>query len=337
MPMHFRMSRDGFLRHAAPTLIKVAGEAALAGRPVADAFDLRRESGPGLIDRLTNSSSTKIHLRLRDRHRTQLIAVPVQLPTGDVLVNLSFGIAVLDAVSRYHLAGSDFAPTDLTLELLYLVEANMAAMNESRALNERLQGARMAAEAQALTDTLTGLRNRRALDVVLSRLAERSMPFALAHLDLDFFKAVNDTHGHAAGDRVLVDVARILLEETREDDTVARVGGDEFVLVFAGLVDQRRLQAILMRIIRRLEEPILFRGTTCRISSSAGVVQSTHYDPVDIARMHADADQALYASKAAGRGRVTFHGLPPERAGRLAGDVGPGGRDAEERPARSEG
>ena len=274
MPMHFRMDPGGTLRHAAPTLVKVVGGGSLDGRHVADFFDLRRST---------------------------------QMSLGDVLVNLSFGIAILDAVSRYHLAGSDFAPTDLTLEMLYLVEANMAAMNESRDLNRRLQTARIEAEAQAQTDTLTGLKNRRALDTVLSRLAARSTPFSLVHLDLDYFKAVNDNHGHAAGDRVLVDVARILLEETREEDAVARIGGDEFVLVFPGLTDRTRLGAILKRTIRRLEEPIFHGGTACRISSSAGVVQTSQYDVIDIDRMHRDADRALYASKEAGRARFTFH------------------------------
>jgi len=76
-------------------------------------------------------------------------------------------------------------------------------MEASRTLNQRLQGAKIAAEEQAFTDTLTGLKNRRALNLVLARLSEAKVPFTVMQLDLDYFKAVNDTYGHAAGDHVL--------------------------------------------------------------------------------------------------------------------------------------
>ncbi|PIE82605.1 MAG: GGDEF domain-containing protein, partial [Chloroflexi bacterium] len=210
------------------------------------------------------------------------------------------------AVAHYQLAGSDFSPTDLTLELLYLVEANSAVMAESRKLNERLHGAKAQAEARALADTLTGLQNRRALDTTLLRLVARGIPFTLMHLDLDYFKQVNDTFGHAAGDRVLVEVARILREETRRDDLVARVGGDEFVIVFNGMTSQSQLSSIAGRLIDRIEEPIGVGGEQARISTSIGMVSSTQYRKVDIEQMMKDADQALYASKEHGRACFTF-------------------------------
>lgn len=95
-----------------------------------------------------------------------LVAGPSE---GQSIVNLSFGISVVDAVSDYSLNSADFAATDLTIEMLYLVEAKSAAMEASRKLNLRLQGAMIAAEEQAFTDTLTGLKNRRAMDHVLAR------------------------------------------------------------------------------------------------------------------------------------------------------------------------
>lgn len=127
------------------------------------------------------------------------------------------------------------------------------------------------------------------------------------HVDLDFFKAINDTLGHPAGDHVLQQVARILVDETRDQDTVARVGGDEFVLVLEGIGDAERLDRIARRIISRLEEPIPFEGQACRISGSIGTSLSTLYPTPDPDQMMTDADLALYTSKRQGRAQHTIH------------------------------
>ena len=239
---------------------------------------------------------------LREAPRRSLKGVLVALPQGGAVVNLSFGISVLDAVRDYALTSADFAATDLAIEMLYLVEAKSAAMEASRKLNLRLQGAMIAAEEQAFTDTLTGLKNRRALDHVLERMLGAKVPFALMHLDLDYFKTVNDTLGHAAGDTVLQKVARVMVEHTRDQDTVARVGGDEFVILFNDLTDRRRLMRVGARLIEALEEPIPFEGHSCHISASIGITLTTAYSSPEASVMMNDADAALYASKRAGRG-----------------------------------
>ena len=228
------------------------------------------------------------------------------------LLNLSLGISVLEAVERHALTSNDFAPSDPTVEMLYLIEAQTAVLAESRKLNMRLEGARLAAEEQAFTDTLTGLSNRRAMDHVLARLAMPPAvePFGLMHIDLDFFKQVNDTHGHAAGDHVLQHVARILTEETRAGDMVVRVGGDEFVLICRGSDDPMVLDKIARRIIDRLEKPIPFGDIECHISASIGTTVSSRYAKLDPEQMMNDADTALYASKEQGRARHTIFGAP---------------------------
>ena len=173
---------------------------------------------------------------------------------GGVL-SLSFGIALLSAIKRYRLTLQDFAPTDLAPEMLYLIEANQAAMSASRSLTERLQGAKMLAEEQAHSDTLTGLRNRRSLERILDHLAQTDESFSLIQIDLDYFKSVNDTLGHAAGDTILQHVANVLRRETRHDDFLIRMGGDEFLLVIKHMTDHARLMSLSTALIRGIEDP----------------------------------------------------------------------------------
>lgn len=306
-PMHLRLDAGGRIRHAGPTLRKLRPGGALAGSRFLDVFDPLRPRHVARMEDLMAAAGTKLRLRLRQPPRTQMSGVLMPLAQGGALVNLGFGISIVEAVRDHTLTNADFAPTDLAVEMLFLIEAKSTAMEALRQMSERFQGARLAAEQRALTDPVTGLGNRRALEVELAGLIAGRQDFALMHLDLDRFKQVNDSLGHAAGDHVLVEVARILAAELREEDSVARVGGDEFVLIFHRLCDPRRLSEIARRLIRRLEAPMQWQGRTCRISASAGTALSTDYAPPDPAAMLADADAALYAAKRAGRGRHLFH------------------------------
>ena len=191
--------------------------------------------------------------------------------------------------------------------MLYLVEAKSAAMDASRQLNQRLQRARVEAEQQALTDTLTGLANRRGMDQCLTRLLSSGENFSVMHLDLDLFKGINDTFGHAAGDFVLKHVAKIMQSEVREIDLVSRVGGDEFVILLAKSPDRAILEDIAERIIKRVRQPVKFEGNICKVSASAGVSFSfARSAPADADELLSEADTALYAAKYAGRGQVKF-------------------------------
>jgi diguanylate cyclase (GGDEF)-like protein len=309
-PMHVVIGPDGTIECAGPTVEKLLPDGYLIGRPFLDIFTIDRPRAIHSVAALQELAGTKLHLQFRDPpHRTLKGVLMVGPGAGQITVNLSFGIFVVDAIQEYGLTAADFAATDLTIEMLYLVEAKSAAMEASRQLNARLQTARISAEKQALTDTLTGLKNRRAMDQDLARLISNRDSFALMHVDLDFFKAVNDTLGHAAGDHVLHEVAKVMLEETRSNDTVARVGGDEFVILVKGVEDKDKLERIGERVIARLSVPIPFEDKTCRISASIGTVLAGSYSATDADQMLGDADAALYASKRAGRGRHTFFEL----------------------------
>ncbi len=318
MPMHMLVSETGHIRGVGPTMAKLRPDMDLVGARLLEVFELRRPRNIASVTELRASDGAAMSLRFRDEPRTPLKGLAVALPgQGGLLINCSFGIAAVDAVGLYALNGADFPHTDLTVEMLYLVEAKTAVLNEFRRLNHRLEGAKVAAEVQAFTDTLTGLKNRRAMDHILNRYSETGESFTLMQMDLDYFKQVNDTLGHAAGDLVLERVARILTEETREQDTIIRAGGDEFVLIFHRLTDMADISSIADRILERLEEPILYGDQPCKVSGSIGVAISSEYEHPDIDTMLMHADKATYASKNGGRGQYTFvaslESLPPEQ------------------------
>lgn len=229
---------------------------------------------------------------------------------GELLINLSFGIHLPDAVRFFGLTEADFAASDLAMELLFLAEAKTAVLDELRALTQRLDAARREAVSKALSDPLTGLANRRAFEAALDRAARvqarGGRGFALLLLDLDLFKQINDTRGHAAGDAVLIRVAQALTEEIRRGDLVARVGGDEFMLILRGPLDMARLGGFAARLIARLEEPMQIDGEVCRISASIGGVLSQGAAPPALAELMAKADSELYRAKGAGRGGYSF-------------------------------
>ena len=159
---------------------------------------------------------------------------------------------------------------------------------------------------QALHDPLTGLANRTLLmdrlGKALAQLERAPGRIGLLFIDLDHFKQVNDTHGHAVGDRILLDVARRLKAVARRGDTVARLGGDEFVLLCDN-VEPGRIESIADRLLSSLSEP--FNDVGPSESPSASIGTATTDDPQASASglLHA-ADSAMYRAKTNGCNRV---------------------------------
>jgi len=183
------------------------------------------------------------------------------------------------------------------------IDRHKTAQARSRARQLRLMSANAELERQATHDALTGLPNRLLLMDRL-RLGLRAMtrnrtPLAVLYIDLDDFKAVNDSHGHAVGDRLLVDVARALCQVVRPADTVARISGDEFIVVCSDIACADDVAAIADRIMARFSLPFGNDGSL-RVSASMGYVvsDSSLDDPLDLL---AQADGAMYRSKHLGR------------------------------------
>ncbi|MCU0903049.1 MAG: GGDEF domain-containing protein [Tabrizicola sp.] len=310
MPMHLLLDAEGRALGFGPTLARVLQGAAVSGARFEDLFEVRSPGGAVTVADVLARAGHRFLLVPKSGLRTGLRGLGQRLPgDGRILLNMTF-VDLIAAVRDHALTDADFAATDLVREVLLLAEVNAAVSRELKGFSLRLEGARMAAEEEAMTDPLTGLRNRRAADLVLERLCAARASFGLLHMDLDYFKAVNDTLGHAAGDFVLERVGRILREQLRAEDCAARIGGDEFVVIVAGRSDPKTLQGIAERIIDRVREPMVYEGQPCRVSASVGIVRSADTPGSEPVQLLAAADRALYAAKHAGRGRAVLAGRP---------------------------
>jgi diguanylate cyclase (GGDEF)-like protein len=196
----------------------------------------------------------------------------------------------------------------LLLTLLAAVyDAHLQSRGRSHA--RRLEAANAELEHQATHDALTGLPNRVLFMDRLSREilhAERDgHRFAVLLLDLDRFKVINDSLGHAAGDQLLADVGRRLCSAVREVDTVARTGGGEFLLLIADACDQSDLAAVAGRMGKALSEP--FRVNAAEVHTSASIGISVYpEDGLDADALVARADEAMYCAKRSGRNSHKF-------------------------------
>jgi len=177
----------------------------------------------------------------------------------------------------------------------------------------------------ARRDALTSLPNRLWLREAFQRdfaaLAKTDCHLAVHFLDLDGFKAVNDVHGHPAGDAVLREVANRLLATVRAEDTVSRLGGDEFVILQTMIAQDSEAEMLARRIIKKLSLPYLFEGKELRISVSVGIAIAPQ-DGADLERLITCADTGLYRAKGRGKGQLFFYaGEAPESAKQTVGQA----------------
>jgi diguanylate cyclase (GGDEF)-like protein len=197
---------------------------------------------------------------------------------------------------------------DITADVA-LNEDLRRATQLTEARNLELELVRIRIEHNALHDSLTGLPNRRYLDEMLSRHAATgygdSGSMALLHIDLDRFKQINDTMGHAAGDAMLIHASAVLRDNCSSDDFVARIGGDEFVVLTKASGSDIQLGELAERIVAQMRLPVTYEGHECRFGVSIGIA-ADRSAPLDAKRLLINADIALYRAKARGRNRYEF-------------------------------
>jgi diguanylate cyclase (GGDEF)-like protein/PAS domain S-box-containing protein len=158
-------------------------------------------------------------------------------------------------------------------------------------------------------DALTGLENRFALNVRLEQqlasARRHNEPVAVLFIDLDHFKKINDSLGHAAGDKLLVGAAERMKDLLREVDTLARLGGDEFIIVLAGPLTPDSVTGVAVRVVESLSQPYQLGGATAHSGCSVGVALFPD-DGEDASTLIRHADMAMYAAKREGRGNFQF-------------------------------
>lgn len=157
-------------------------------------------------------------------------------------------------------------------------------------------------------DPLTGLLNRHALYIQLEYLIKDAQrhktPFALFYIDLDNFKAVNDTLGHEEGDILLVKFAKLLRSHARGNDLIARIGGDEFILIYTD-IDKQKTQALAKKLLESINSEVASHYKAQKLSASIGV--SCYPKNATTAKeLLKSADSAMYAIKKSGKNSISF-------------------------------
>lgn len=178
----------------------------------------------------------------------------------------------------------------------------------------KVKAVHTALQFAAATDILTGIANRRRFDEQLAQSMQRTRatraPMALAYLDIDRFKAINDSLGHQAGDAVLQEFAARLVRSVRASDLVARLAGDEFVIVFEGVKSAAEVRHIGAKIIGAIRQPFELAGGPLPVTTSVGIAifRDGALTPAQLLDL---ADQALYDAKGQGRDGVALREAAP--------------------------
>lgn len=239
-----------------------------------------------------------LHARPATRHAKLMVIVP---EGAAVLGRLALDLGAHDLVPDT--VGGD--------ELAFRIRTLLRRKSQADRRRDRVESGLTA----ALTDPLTGIANRRhamaELEVLAEHLLAGGPAWSAVLFDIDHFKRVNDSHGHATGDQVLREVAALLRANLRASDKLARIGGEEFLVL---LPDTPRTAACVVaeRLRRVIEDAPIDTASAgpLRITLSAGVATAEAASPGDgtVTRMLERADRALYAAKSAGRNRVTVAG-----------------------------
>jgi len=212
----------------------------------------------------------------------------------------AIGTSFTDNWDRKKLVGVNW---DVSADIRLQAELRAAKLRADEQ-NGELEKARLRMESAALHDALTGLPNRRYLDqiMVAMDLGEHDSPVTVLHVDLDRFKDINDTLGHAAGDLILRHAAATLKQSMRDGEFLARIGGDEFVIISCHPDGDSDYAEMASRMVDAISKPVNYEGHECRVGASIGIAKRINGETVE--QLLVDADIALYEAKRRGRNRV---------------------------------
>jgi diguanylate cyclase (GGDEF)-like protein len=256
----------------------------------------------GAVYPVAEAFTPMIDMRRKALIASMAIAVAVAFVAWFAILRLLRPLAAL----RKHIAGIADGRSDISV---FDVDRGDEFGDLSRAFYF-LSQQRAVAEAElaqlAQTDALTGLHNRRSLEktlaLALARTGRSSYKLVVAYMDIDRFKEINDTLGHACGDAILVEFGRRLSSLVRTTDTVARLGGDEFVIIFEHVLAASEAHALGEKIVEIMRRPFTWQNEELSVTTSVGLAVShdREISPPDIL---ARADAALYEAKQSGRNR----------------------------------
>ena len=266
--------------------------------------------------RLTSTMDPYAVCALHRANRYDLILLDLQMPGMDgfqVMEGLKeietegyVPILVITAEPGHKLRAFASGAKDFISKPFDLMEAKTRIHNmlELRLLYKQLEHNNRALESLALHDPLTGLPNRRLLmdrlSLAIAHARRNKGNVAVMYLDLDGFKQINDTLGHDAGDTLLSLVAARLVGTVRQVDTVARVGGDEFVIALSELSHGKDVAELVSKVIEAVSQPYSIQGHGMNLTVSVGVsVYPTHGENVEA--LMKNADMALYEAKRSGK------------------------------------
>jgi len=309
-PVNYDLAYQFFCSDDADLMNAVEGAIARDGM-------LRPEVAREIADAAANQVSTELLEKLIETAH-QSMAMAASLVVKSTADTRAYGSALEKGAVAF-----DNGPESAARALSLLVDLTRAMIGKNEESERRLSemGQQMAslqdnlaeAQANAETDPLTGLANRRAFQAKLLEAARQAMqedyPLTVAFCDIDHFKKFNDTHGHDTGDRILRLVADALAEGAGDDTFVGRYGGEEFLILFDGIMARRAAMRV-DEIRDELQNRSLVSRTTGEslgtITFSAGVAQLLNGE--DVGDVLKRADEALYKAKGAGRNRVIISG-----------------------------
>jgi len=263
-----------------------------------------RAMGPSVLHDALDTAVFNFEARAK-QHADELRAIQ----------NVSLGVALIILVIE---ALAIFAPAQRAVnQALSALENQKTALQDAyektQQKNRELAQLRQDIEHDALHDPLTGLANRRGLEQQIQHLIRNAMSkngtVQIMHIDLDRFKQINDTLGHAAGDFILQWVAKALEDTVKDHGFIARVGGDEFVVVIAEGLSSVQLSDLAGKIIHRMSEPVPYESSMCYFGASIGIgigIAKSDTRTFNASELLANADIALYRAKQRGRGCYEF-------------------------------